>query len=71
MGSDTTIPVSHETKELLADEKRDGETWDAALRRLVEGETPDSEVLDRLVDLERAVSNVPSDTADQLERRLR
>jgi len=71
MGSDTTIPVSHDTKELLGDLKRDGETWDSALRRLAEGEPPDSEVLDRLVDLERAVSNVPSDAADELERRLR
>ncbi|MFB6194446.1 MAG: hypothetical protein ABEI75_05215 [Halobaculum sp.] len=32
--SRTTIPVERETKERLAEEKRDDETWDDLLRRL-------------------------------------
>lgn len=71
MGSDTTIPVSHDTKELLGDLKRDGETWDSALRRLAEGEPPDSEVLDRLARLEEQVAQAPERTANELETRLR
>lgn len=32
--SRTTIPVNRETKDRLAEEKRDDETWDELLRRL-------------------------------------
>lgn len=71
MGSDTTLPVSQSTKRILQDEKRDGETWDATLRRLAEGEPPDSEVLDRLARLEEQVAQAPEQTANELERRLR
>lgn len=71
MGSDTTIPVSHSTKRILQDEKRSGETWDATLRRLADGEPADSEVLDRLRRLEEQVELAPERAADELESRLR
>lgn len=34
MGSQTSISMSEETKAMLEDVKRDGETWDGCLQRL-------------------------------------
>ncbi|AGM11194.1 hypothetical protein M197_gp29 [Haloarcula hispanica tailed virus 2] len=71
MGSDTTIPVSTETKDRLQTEKRDGETWDATLRRLADGEPEREDVADALRRLEEQVNRVPERTADHLVSDLR
>lgn len=77
MADHTSLPVKPATKDRLAAHKRDGESWDACLQRLLD-ELDDpggdgtgggiDEVLGRLDDLQ---ATIPERTADELQSRMR
>lgn len=68
MGRKTTITVSKSTKEVLEQDKRDGESWDAYFNRLLESGADLEDVLGRLDDLE---TTIPSKTAAELAQQFR
>ncbi|MFB1066455.1 hypothetical protein [Natrinema sp. H-ect4] len=75
--SDSSIPVSTEYRKELEERKRDGESYEAYLKRTRsdgsdESDSTDgsdiSEVLSRLDDLE---TSIPTETAREVERQFR
>lgn len=71
MATDTTIGVNRETKDRLQAMKREGETWDECLNRVLDDAEDLGEVGDRLARLEEQVERIPSRTADDLAERFR
>lgn len=71
MANGTTIGCNQETKARLAAMKRDGETWDDTLNRLMDEAETMADVTDRLARLEESVETIPQRTADDLEQRFR
>lgn len=71
MATDTTIGVNQETKARLAAMKRDGETWDDCLSRLLDDADRMEDFERRLSRVEEEVERIPERTADDLEQRFR
>lgn len=70
MGSETSIGVSEETKALLEEDKRKGETWDARLQKLVKssdnGKSLQPELAARLDELNEKIDRLPENLASEL-----
>ena len=71
------IHVPRDVREELREEKRDGESWGACLRRLAQHNYADKDwvVIDELHSLREGIreefSHIPERTADEVEERLR
>jgi transcriptional regulator len=71
MASDTTIGVNQQTKDRVAAMKREGETWDECVNRLLDEREQMEGVHDRITRLEEQVERLPDKIMDRLEVRFR
>ena len=65
------VKVSAEVKEMLDEDWKDGETRDAQMRRLLNGETQESGVEDELNKLRRQVDDLQNTLPRQVAQELR
>jgi len=70
MASDTTIGCNQATKDRLAAMKRDGETWDDTLNRVLDTAEEEMDVAQQLARIDDRIDRLPERLGTDLEQRF-